>query len=177
MTPPASSTATTPGQPFSGNVIPSQCIATQASKLLNGTSTLTQFFPAPNLPGYAQNYHLLTTAQDEHDAGRRSLHAQPGRERDATRRRRRGGFGGGGGGGRRNQNQGLRQSINFNYNWTDSASDNVNIFPRLGGKSSSDSNSVQAGYTVGYHKLTNVLNASWNRSTSQATNFFTNGTI
>ncbi len=166
----------TPGQPFSGNVIPSQCIATQASKLLNGTSTLTQFFPAPNLPGYAQNYHLLTTAQtNTTQAGvryMRSLGAnatQPGGGG-------RGGFGGGGGGGRRNQNQGLRQSINFNYNWTDSASDNVNIFPRLGGKSSSDSNSVQAGYTVGYHKLTNVLNASWNRSTSQATNFFTNGT-
>ena len=52
------------------------------------------------------------------------------------------------------QNQGLRQSINFNYNWSHSASDNVNIFPQLGGKNASDSNSVQAGYTVGYHKLT-----------------------
>ena len=76
----------------------------------------------------------------------------------------------------REANQGLRQSINFNYNWTDSAADNVNIFPQLGGKSSSNSNSLQAGYTVGYHKVTSIFNANWNRSTSQATNFFTNTT-
>jgi hypothetical protein len=80
------------------------------------------------------------------------------------------------GGGRRSQNQGLRQSINFNYNWTDSASDRVNIFPQLGGKSSSSANSVQAGYTLGYRKLTSIFNANWNRSTSQATNYFTNKT-
>jgi trimeric autotransporter adhesin len=52
----------------------------------------------------------------------------------------------------------------------------VNLFPQLGGKSASDSNSVQAGYTVGYHKVTNIFNANWNRSNSQTTNFFTNGT-
>ena len=47
--------------------------------------------------------------------------------------------------------------------------------PELGGKTASDSDSVQAGYTLGYHKLTSIFNASWNRSDSQATNFFTNG--
>jgi hypothetical protein len=164
-----------PGQPFPGNIIPSGCIATPASTLLlgNKASNLQQFFPAPNLPGDTQNYHLLTTAQSNStQAGiryMRSLGAnatQPGGSR--------GGFGSGGG--RRSQNQGLRQSINFNYNWSDAASDNVNIFPQLGGKSSSGSNSLQAGYTVGYHKMTNVFNANWNRSTSQTTNFFTNET-
>jgi len=164
----------TPGQPFPGNIIPLGCIAPPALVLLNGTSGLPQFFPAPNLTDNANgyNYHLLTTAQSNStQAGvryNRSLGknaTQPGG----------GGRGGGGGGGRRNQNQGLRQSINFNYNWSDSASDNVNMFPQLGGKSSSNANSVQAGYTVGYHKLTNIFNANWNRSTSQATNFFTNG--
>jgi len=135
---------------------------------------LLQYFPAPNLPGYVQNYHLLTTAQSNStQAGvryMRSLGAnatQPGGSR--------GGFGSGGGGRRSQQNQGLRQSINFNYNWSDSASDNVNIFPQLGGKSSSYSNSLQAGYTVGYHKLTNIFNSNWNRSASQTTNYFTNG--
>ncbi len=34
---------------------------------------------------------------------------------------------------------------------------------------------MQAGYTVGYHKITNIFNASWNRSNSQTTNFFTGG--
>jgi len=47
----------------------------------------------------------------------------------------------------------------------------VNLFPELGGKNSSDSNSLQAGYTVGYHKITSIFNANWNRSKSQTTNF------
>jgi hypothetical protein len=129
----------------------------------------------PNLTGSSNgyNYHLLTTAQSNTtQAGVRYMRslganaAQPGGGR--------GGFGGG----RRNSNpnQGLRQSINFNYNWTDSAADNVNVFPQLGGKTSSESNSLQAGYTVGYHRVTSIFNASWNRSSSQTTNFFTNGT-
>ncbi|MGO9777277.1 MAG: carboxypeptidase regulatory-like domain-containing protein [Terracidiphilus sp.] len=169
----------TPGQPFPGNMIPKGCIVSPANTLLlgnaNATPALTQFFPAPSLPGDTQNYHLLTTAQSNAtQAGvryMRSLGAnatQPGGSR--------GGFGSGGGGGRRaQQNQGLRQSINFNYNWSGTAKDNVNIFPQLGGKSSTNSNSVQAGYTVGYHKETNIFNANWNRATSQTTNFFTNG--
>jgi trimeric autotransporter adhesin len=147
------------------NVIPPALITAQAAALL-------KYFPEPNLPGDVQNYHLLTTAQsNKTQAGvryMRSLGAnatQPGGGR--------GGFGGGGG--RRNQNQGLRQSINFNYNWSHTAQDDINIFPELGGKNASDSNAVQAGYTVGYHKVTDIFNAGWNRNTSQATNFFTNG--
>jgi hypothetical protein len=154
------------------NVIPAKRITSQAAALL-------KYFPEPNIAGSTgnngYNYHLLTTAQtNTTQAGvryMRSLGAnatQPGGGG-------RGGFGGGGGGGRRNQNQGLRQSINVNYNWIGTASDNVNMFPQLGGKSSTNSNSVQAGYTVGYHKVTNIFNANWNRSTSQTTNFFTNG--
>ena len=34
---------------------------------------------------------------------------------------------------------------------------------------------MQAGYTVGYHKITSIFNAGWNRSDGQTTNFFTNG--
>jgi len=169
----------TPGQPFPGNMIPTGCIVSPATALLLGTTKTPQYFPAPNLTGAAAsngyNYHLLTTAQSNStQAGARYMRSigknatQPGGGG-------RGGFGGGGGG-RRNQNQGLRQSINFNYNWSGSASDSVNLFPWLGGKSSSNLNSVQGGYTLGYHKITSVFNANWNRSTSQRTNYFTNGT-
>jgi len=168
-------------QPFANNTIPGGLggrIAQSATWLLtcpnpysSGTSC-QPFFPAPNLPGYSQNYQLLTTAQtNTTQAGARYMRSlgknasQPG-----------GGRGGFSGGRRSQQNQGLRQSINFNYNWIGTAADNVNIFPQLGGKSSTNSNSVQAGYTVGYHKITNIFNANWNRATSQATNFFTNRT-
>jgi hypothetical protein len=127
------------------------------------------FFPEPNLPGYTQNYHLLTTAQSNAtQAGARYMRSLG---KNATLL----GGGRGASGGRRSQNQGLRQSVNFNYNWSDSASDNVNIFPQLGGKSSSDSNSAQAGYTVGYRKVTNIFNANWNRNNSRTTNYYTNG--
>ena len=155
------------------NVIPGSRLTPQARALL-------KYYPEPNLTGTTgagstgssgYNYHLLTTAQtNTTQAGARYNRSlgknatQPG-----------GGGRAGGGGGRRNQNQGLRQSINFNYNWIDTASDNVNMFPQLGGKSRSSSDSVQAGYTVGYHKITNVFNANWNRNNSQTTNFFTNG--
>ena len=146
------------------NVIPPARIVPQATALL-------KYFPEPNLPGTVQNYHLLSTAQSNTTQG--GVRYMRGIGSNASPF----GFGGrGGGGGRRaQQNQGLRQSINFNYNWSHTASDNVNIFPQLGGKTSSDSNSVQAGYTVGYHRFTIISNVSWNRVNSQATNFFTNG--
>jgi hypothetical protein len=155
------------------NVIPAGRIAPQATQLLCPTSSPVNcypYFPEPNLPGDVQNYHLLTTAQtNSTQAGVRYMRSLG---KNATLPS----GGGRGGGGRRNQNQGLRQSINVNYNWSETAQDVVNLTPQLGGKSSSDSNSVQAGYTVGYHKMTNIFNASWNRSTSQTTNFFTNTT-
>ncbi len=134
-------------------------------------AALLKYIPEPNLPGDVQNYHLLTTAQS--NTTQAGIRYMRGIGANASP------FGGrgGGGGGRRSQQttQGLRQSVNFNYNWAHTATDNVNIFPELGGKTASDSDSLQAGYTLGYHKLTSIFNANWNRSDSHATNFFTNG--
>ena len=154
------------------NVIPAagalyQSISPQATALL-------AYLPAPNLAsggainGY--NYHLLTTGQSNTtNAGVRYMRSFGA---NATQSSGRGGLGGGGR--RSSQNQGLRQSVNFNYNWAHSASDLVNLIPALGGKSASSSYSLQAGYTVGYHRVTSILNANWNRSNSHTTNFFTN---
>jgi len=134
-------------------------------------TALLKYFPEPNVTvaGATQNYHLLTTAQSNStQAGVRYMRSL-GKNASLIGGR------GNGSGRRSQQSQGLRQSVNFNYNWSNSAADNVNLFPELGGKNSSDSNSLQAGYTVGYHKVTSIFNASWNRSQSQTTNFFTNG--
>jgi hypothetical protein len=166
------------GTQFSGNQIPSpapgqpcavgQQICPQAAALL-------ALYPQPNITptgGLPYNYNLITTGQSNStNAGiryNRSLGA------NATQPSGRGGFGGGGGRRGGSQNQGLRQSINFNYNQSHSASDNVNFVPELGGKTASNSYALQAGYTVGYHRFTNIFNANWNRSNSHATNFFTN---
>ncbi len=134
-------------------------------------SALLKYIPEPNLSGETQNYHLLTTAQSNTtQAGVRYMRGIGAGTSPM------GAFGGRGGGGRRSQQtQGLRQSVNFNYNWVHTASDNVNIFPELGGKTASDSDSLQSGYTIGYHKFTSIFNAGWNRSDSHARNFFTNG--
>lgn len=165
------------GQQFSylgnENVIPpagaaGESISPQAMALLN-------YFPEPNLPagstvnGY--NYHLLTTGQSNStQAGIRYNRSLGANARQPS------GRGGIAGGGRRggSATQGLRQSINLNYNWSHSASDLVNLFPDLGGSSASTSNSLQAGYTVGYHRFTSISNVSWNRSNANTANFFTN---
>jgi hypothetical protein len=156
------------------NVIPptgaaGQSISEQATALLN-------YFPEPNLPagstinGY--NYHLLTTAQS--NSTQAGIRYNRSLGKNATQPGGRGGSGGGRRGG--SQTQGLRQSINLNYNWSHSASDLVNLIPDLGGKNASDSDSVQAGYTVGYHRFTSISNLNWNRSSSHTINFFTNTT-
>ncbi len=136
---------------------------------------LLNYIPLPNLPFDTQNYHLLTTQQSNTTQG--GVRYMRGFGANASPFGM-GGRGGGGGDGRRSQQttQGLRQSLNVNYNWAHNASDDVNIVPILGGKTASDSNSVQAGYTLGKGKLTSIFNASWNRSNSHTTNFFTSGT-
>jgi trimeric autotransporter adhesin len=153
---------------FSSNMIPANRISAQAKALL-------QYFPEPNIAGAIQNYHLLSTAQSNStQAGVRYMRSFGANGSPF-------GFGGrggaGGGGGRRaaQANQGLRQSMNANWNWSHSAADNVNLFPQLGGKTASDSQSLQAGYTVGYHRLTSIFNANWNRTNNRTTNYFTNG--
>ncbi len=134
---------------------------------------LLKYIPEPNLPGDVQNYHLLTTAQS--NTTQAGIRYMRGIGANASPF---GAFGGRGGGGGRNSQttQGLRQSVNFNYNWAHTATDNVNIFPQLGGKTASDSYSLQAGYTLGYRKFTSIFNASWSRANSHASNFFTGST-
>ena len=148
------------------NVIPYESISPQATALL-------AFLPAPNLAsgstvnGY--NFQMLTTGQSNTTNGgvryTRSFGANAAQSN---------GRGGRGSGRRNSQVQGLRQSMSLNYNQSHSASDVVNISPQLGGKSASDSYSLQGGYTVGYHRVTSIFNANWNRSNSHTTNFFTN---
>ena len=134
---------------------------------------LLTFFPLPNLTqdNGTYNYYFASTGQsNQTQAGVRYIRSLGSNATLPTGR-------GGGGGGRRNQSQsqGLRQSVNANFNWSHSAADNVNLFPQLGGKTASHSYSLQTGYSLGYHRINNNLVGGWNRTISQATNFFTNG--
>ncbi|HEY2039877.1 MAG TPA: TonB-dependent receptor [Edaphobacter sp.] len=146
------------------NVICANRIASQANSLL-------KFYPAPNIAvtgaqGY--NYQTITSANQN----TLSL---------ATRYVRNFGQNAGFGNFRMRQRQDngpktLRQNINFGFSYSHSASDSPNVFLPLGGSTTSDGYNLSAGYTIGYGRLTNNATASWNRSHSLRSNFFTNGT-
>lgn len=158
--------ATVPTDPERNGIIPG--LATAITPVPQAKALLA-YIPEPNLAGDTENYHLLTTEQSNStQAGVRYMRSFGA---NATPF----GMGGRGGGRRAQQSQALRQSINFNFNWSHAASDEVNLEPILGGKSASNSYSVQAGYTIGKGKITSIFNTSWNRSDSNISNYFTNG--
>lgn len=161
----------------SGQIPCTQPSATCVNGFINVTPVpqamaLLQYIPEPNVTGQVLNYHAITTAQsNETQAGFRYMRSIGANSSPLNP------FGFGRMGGfRRGQSQGLRQSVNFNYNWAHSAADEANMVPILGGKTASDSYSVQAGYTVGYKRFTSISNVRWNRANSTNTNFFTNST-
>jgi hypothetical protein len=143
-------------------------ITAQSSPACN----LLTFYPMPNLSETNQdyNYYFASTAQSNTTQAGVRYNRAIGSTPLPTR--------GGGGGGRRNrtQNQGLRQSANANFNWSHSASDDLNVFPELGGKQFANNYSLQAGYSLGYHRMNNNATVGWNRTDSQASNFFTGQT-
>ncbi len=136
---------------------------------------LLAYFPMPNLSqptGAGYNYYFASTAQqNQTQAGLRYMRGLGAN--GASLLSRMGGQGGTGSGKRNQTQQGVRQSVNGNGNWSHSAGENLNLFPKLGGKTATDSYSVQLGYSLGYKKLNNNLQAGWNRSQSQAKNFYT----
>ena len=151
------------GQPFPNNTIPSQCISSQATGLL-------AYVPMPNLPGQFQNFRQISTAQTNTTRiGARFIHnfgsqGNMGAFTNFIRRR----FG--------LATPGLHQNINVNFNYSHAASDNLNIFPTLGGKSQTHSYAAGLGYSISKNNLTNNFNLNWNRNDSQVTNYFTSTT-
>jgi trimeric autotransporter adhesin len=145
------------GQQFPNNTINTP-LSPQALAVLN-------YIPAPNLPGTTQNYRLLTTSGTNTDnigvRWNHSFGASTGNIPAIARQ-----F--------INTGTGLNQSINANFNYSHSASDDVNLFYQLGGKQETHSYSLAAGYSIGKGKLTNNFTFTWNRNNSQLRNFFTN---
>lgn len=149
------------GQPFQNNTISPQCISPQATKLLS-------YIPLPNLPGAFQNYREITTAQTNNTRlSARFVHN----------------FGSGGNNAmisnfiRRfmgTPSQGIHQNLNGNFSYSHAASDNLNIFPALGGKSQTHSYSLGIGYSISKGRLSDNANLSWSRNNAEVTNNFTN---
>jgi hypothetical protein len=150
----------TPGTPFAGNVIPSSCIAGEAGAVL-------QYVPQPNLSGQTFNYQRLSSAEtNSTQVGVRLMHtfgSDAGGMNGIMRMARQ--FLGQG-------SPGITQSMHFNFNYSHSASDNLNLFPDLGGKSQTHQYSLQAGYSIGKGRLTDNIDVAWNRTRAEISNYF-----
>jgi hypothetical protein len=146
------------GNPAS-QCIPSTEIQPQATALLN-------YMPLPNLTGSTQNYQRLTTTQtNQTQVGLRYIHTFGSAANGNPIMRMARQFLGAG-------SPGITQSMNANFNYSHAAADSPNIFAELGGKSQTHQYSLQLGYSIGKGRLVNNLTATWNRTNTQASNFF-----
>jgi len=165
----------TSGAPITGNNLANASIPISpvAKALLN-------FYPAPNIATSdptANNYQTISNAGNNSLA----INTRYNRTLGSAPTPFGGGRGGGGGGGRRgggnanaNTKPTLRQSINLAYNYSHTAADQRNIFLPLGGATETDGNGLNAGYTVGYGRISNNFTLGWNRSNAATRNYFTN---
>ncbi len=154
-------------------IVPDTSYHNECSGVNTPGCNLLSYFPdpTPGLAGNSQgyNYYFASTAQSNSTQG--GVRYMRGIGSNASLP---GGGGRGGGGGRRSQqNQGLRQSVNGNFNYSDSAADNVSPYPALGGKTAAHNYSLQTGYSLGYHRINSNLTGGWTRALSQATNYYT----
>ncbi len=172
-------------QPFPGNVIPAAGSSTQCGVMFSCVSAsaanlLNAYYPTPNLPTNpndptAYNYQTVTNAGNNNVAINSRYIRNFGQSAGGPF-----GFGGrGGGGGQNGQNRNanqkptLRQNISLAFNYSHAAQDIRNIFLPLGGASETDGYGLNAGYTIGYGRLSNNASVNWNRSSALTRNYFT----
>ena len=137
--------------PFLNNVLPSSSINPAAAGLL-------AFIPKPNLPGNVQNFHFVTSTENNSDdinirlnhtfgatANGRGGQGGPGGP---------GGFGGRGGGGAGGRGGGQRASnLNFGLQYRRSESVVNNPFPSVGGNTSGRGLNVNLGYVRSFGRI------------------------
>lgn len=163
----ASGTPITIYNPATGQPYPNNTIATGISP---AAAAILQYVPLPNLTGRTENYQRLSTAgTNTTQVGFRFIHnfgstSDGGALMQMMRAR----FGQGG--------PGIRQNINLNYNYSHAGSDELNLFPALGGKEQTHQNSLQLGYMLGHRRLTNNFRVNWNQTSTEVANQFTDRT-
>jgi hypothetical protein len=146
------------GQP---NVMDPTRITAQATALL-------QFIPLPNLPGAAQNFHYVTSAQSNSDSVNLRLIHNFGAVPAQGQRAPGGGRGAGGGGGRRRS----QNNLNAGLSWTRTTSDLVNPFPSLAGGTGTQGLNANAAWVYGKGRATNNLRFNYNHNHVSTTNLF-----
>ena len=134
--------------PFPNNTL------TQISPIASG---LLQYIPMPNLPGNYQNFHFVTSANNNSDdlnvRVNHTLGAAPA-------------------GGRRRGPGAPRNSLNLGFHYHGSGTSITNPFPSVGGSTSGRSFDVPVAYTRSIGKLTNSVRFDFNRSRTRTQNLY-----
>jgi trimeric autotransporter adhesin len=153
------------GQPFLNNTI--TAISPQAASLLN-------YIPLPNLPGFTQNLHYVTTAETDTDSiSFRLIHNfVPGANGPITIGPGGGGFGGGGGGRGGGGNRRPRNNLNIGFNWSRAKAQTIGALPSLAGSTNTQGWNGTAGWIYGKGKVTNTLRFTYNHNRASTTNLY-----
>jgi hypothetical protein len=150
------------GLPFNSNVIPPGQIDPVAKSLLT-------YIPLPNLPGETENFHFVTSADNNlNNLNLRLIHTFGG---GGPAGRGGGPFGGGGGRGGGNNGRSF-SSINFGLNFRSGSNDITNPFPSVGGTTSTRALNVPVGYTIGKGHFVNNIRFNFNRSRTTTQNLY-----
>lgn len=117
---------------------------------------LLQYIPDPNLPGSFQNFHFITTANNNSD----DLNIRVNRALGAATL-----------GGRRGRNA-PRNNLTIGFHFHQSNATLTNPFPSVGGNTSVRSFDVPVSYVRSWHKLTNIVRVDFNRSRTRTQNLY-----
>lgn len=137
---------------FPGNVIP-------ASRINSAATGLLAYIPLPNVPGTArQNFHFVTSADNHSDDFNfrlnRSFGAAPAGPRRGGR------FGGSG------------NNLSVGVRYHSAGSNLTDVFPSVGGTTSTRSIDIPLSYTHRFGRINNILRVDFNRSRIRSQNLY-----
>jgi len=136
------------GAQFANNTIP------QINPVAAG---LLPYIPTPNLPGTAQNFHFITSANSSSDDLNIRINHSFGA---ALRGRRQGG------------RRGPQNNLTFGFHYHGSSAELTNPFPSVGGHTDVRSFDIPISYVRSFGNLTNVARFDFNRSRTRTQNLY-----
>ncbi len=134
---------------------------------------LLAYIPEPNLPGAVQNFHYVTTNQNNgNDLNVRVNHNFGA----APQRGQRGGGGarGGGAGGGRGGRGARGTSVSFGLQYRSQNSTSNNAFPTVGGTNQTRGLNLPISFSKSFGRFSTNTNFSYNRNRTSANNLFSN---
>jgi hypothetical protein len=155
------------GAPFSGSRIP-------RDRLDPSSLALLEYIPLPNLSGNTQNYRRVDTSSTLND----NFSLRVTHSFGSAAAGRRGGGGGGRGGGFQGRGagpaggRGTAGSLNVQVQYRRNGSDQLNVFPLLGGVNQGDSWSVPTRLNLVHNRTIHEMQVNATRSYSSVRNHF-----